>query len=96
MSDIRTSGNSINIPKEIFSELMKEGQSVASLVFTEYQSSNLFPLLQTPTAHPKFQIATVVIGASIAETNVSGSSQNVSITIEMNPVSYTLCCCVLL
>ena len=95
MTNTATSGTSINIPNRIFSELIGEGQSVVTLAFTEYQTSNLFPLIPTPTRHPKFQIATMVIGASIAEKVVSASSQNVTMRFEINPVScyYTLRCC---
>lgn len=85
--DSRTSGTSIRIPSRIFSDLMAKGQSVANLAFTAFSTSNLFPLSNSQIRHPKFQIASTVIGASIAGQTISSTSENVSITFDINQVS---------
>lgn len=79
---------SINIPSGIFSDLMvTTGLSEVSLAFVAYQTANLFPVAQSGTRHANFQISSMVIGASIAGRNITGTSQNVSISMAINPVS---------
>ena len=79
---------SINIPSGIFSDLMETtGLSEVSLAFVAYRTSNLFPVAQKGTRHPSFQISSMVVGASIAGRNISGTSQNVSVSMAINPVS---------
>ena len=76
--------NGISLPSGIFSDLMNSGMSTASLAFTAYQNSTLFPLPPSQARNPKFQIASSVIGASIVGQNIS---QNVSIFMTINQVS---------
>lgn len=76
----------ISLPSGIFSNLMESGQpATASLAFTAYQDSSLFPLPPSETRHPNFQIASPVIGASIiGQTTIS---QNVSVFMEIDQVN---------
>ena len=76
----------ISLPSGIFSNLMESGQpATASLAFTAYQDSSLFPLPPSETHHPNFQIASPVIGASIiGQTTIS---QNVSVFMEIDQVN---------
>jgi hypothetical protein len=76
--------NRISLPSGIFSDIMESGQSTASLAFTAYQDSSLFPLPPSAARHPNFQIASPIIGASIIGQTIS---QNVSFFIEINQVS---------
>lgn len=79
-----TASSRINLPSGIFSSLMESRQSsTASLAFTAYQDSSLFPLPPSATRHPNFQIASPVIGASIIGQTIS---QNVSVFLEINQV----------
>ena len=76
--------NRISLPSGIFSNIMESGQSTASLAFTAYPDSSLFPLPPSAARHPNFQIASPVIGASIIGQDIS---QNVSFFIEINQVN---------
>lgn len=80
-------GVSISIPSGIFSDLMATGQSEAGLAFVAYQTSNLFPVAQNENRHPKFQVASMVLSASIAGQSITESSENVSVSMEINSVS---------
>ena len=81
-----TNRASISLPNSIFSELINKRQSEASLVFTAYQTSNLFPLKPNEARHPRFQIASSVIGASVAGQSITALSQNITVTMDFNPV----------
>ena len=84
----------ISLPSGIFSNLMESGQSTtASLAFTAYQDSSLFPLPPSVTRHPNFQIASPVIGASIIGQTIS---QNVSVFMEIDQVNIIHVCSVVI
>lgn len=79
---------SINIPNGIFSDLMENTeQSELNLSFVAYSTSNLFPVAQSGSRHHKFQISSMVISASIAGQNITRTSQNMSVSTEIDPVS---------
>lgn len=83
-ASVATATSGIRLPNSIFSDLMESGQSTASLAFTAYQNSTLFPLPPSTDRPPNFQIASPVIGASVIGQTIS---QNVSVFMKINQVS---------